>query len=84
MAGCVSSERILLKLDEYLNKNDYVSAERHLRYWLSEASANRDLRTELLVRNELMGLLRKLSRKSEAIECAESTLALIEKEGISS
>ena len=84
MAGCVSSERILLKLDEYLNKNDYVSAERHLRYWLSEASANRDLRTELLVRNELMGLLRKLSRKSEAIECAESTLALIEKESISS
>jgi tetratricopeptide (TPR) repeat protein len=84
MAGCVSSERILSKLDEYLNKNDYVSAERHLRYWLSEASENRDLRTELLIRNELMGLMRKLSRKSEAIECAENTLALIEKEGISS
>lgn len=82
MAGCISVERILSRLDEYLNKNDYVSAERHLRYWLSEASESRDLRTELTVRNELMGLMRKLSRKSEAIECVEATLALIEKEGI--
>ena len=74
MNGCISIDRILEKLDEYLHKNDYVSAERHLKYWLEEATSNNDLKTELLIRNELMGLYRKLCKRQEAIECA--TLAL--------
>ena len=80
--GCVSVERILSKLDEYLNKNDYNSAERHLVYWLSEAENGCDVRTELLVRNELMGLYRKLGRESKAIECVSAALDKIEKLGI--
>jgi hypothetical protein len=40
--GRFSSERILSKLDEYLNKNDYSSAERHLKYWLTEAEQTGD------------------------------------------
>ncbi len=28
MNGCISVDRILNKLDEYLNKNDYASAEK--------------------------------------------------------
>ena len=82
MAGCISVERILSKLDEYLNKNDYVSAERHLRYWLAEAVGGCDVRTELLIRNELMGLMRKLSRRDDALECVDAALSLIEREGI--
>lgn len=76
--GCISIDRILSKLDEYLHKNDYLSAERHLVYWLGEAGGAGDYRTELLVRNELMGLYRKLGREAEAISCAEAALSLVE------
>ncbi len=76
--GCISSERILEKLDEYLNKNDYDSAERHLLYWLTEAETNSDYRTLLLMSNELMGLYRKLGKRDEAIGFAEKALAKIE------
>ncbi len=81
--GCISIDRILSKLDEHLHKNDYPAAERHLCYWLSEAEANGDVRTELLVRNELMGLYRKLGREREAIGCAETALQKIDALGIS-
>ena len=80
--GCISSERILEKLDEYLNKNDYSSAERHLLYWLSEAEANSDHRTLILMANELMGLYRKLGRREEAISFAEKALTKTEELGI--
>ena len=30
------------KLDSLLERNDYEAAERHLRYWLSEADASDD------------------------------------------
>lgn len=82
MGGCVSIDRILSKLDEYLHKNDYQSAERHLTYWLTESNGAGDLRTELLVRNELMGLYRKLGRESEAISCAKAALELVDAHGI--
>ena len=29
--------RMIEKLDSYLNQNDYDAAERHLKYWLTEA-----------------------------------------------
>ena len=76
------SERILEKLDEYLGKNDYASAEKHLLYWLSEAQVNDDARTTLLVCNELMGLCRKLSRRDDALYYAEAALCQIDKMGI--
>jgi len=72
--GCISVDRILDKLDGYLNKNDYDSAERHLLYWLSEAQGGGDARTELLIRNELMGLYRKLGKKQQAIDVAEAAV----------
>lgn len=81
--GRISSERILTRLDEFLHKNDYASAERHLLYWLAEAENDNDTRTELLVCNELMGLYRKLSRESEALSCVKRALEKIEKEKIS-
>lgn len=78
----LSNERILSKLDDYLNKNDYDGAERHLLYWLAEAETSGDHRTELLVRNELMGLYRKRGKKEEALACVEAALAHIEALGI--
>lgn len=72
--GCISVDRILDRLDGYLNKNDYNSAERHLLYWLSEAQGGGDARTELLIRNELMGLYRKLGKKQQAIDVAQAAV----------
>ncbi len=72
--GCISIDRILEKLDAHLHANDYISAEKHLKYWLDEARLVRDGRTELFLLNELMGLYRKTGRRNEAIECAEKAL----------
>lgn len=83
MAGCIALDRILGKLDEYLHRNDYTAAERHLRFWLEETQAAGDPSTELTVRNELMGLYRKLGRREQAVEIAHSALQRIEQLGIS-
>ncbi len=75
-------DRILSKLDEHLHKNDYVSAERHLVYWLNEATKAGDVRAELPICNELMGLYRKLGREDDAIGCAERALSVVDTNGI--
>ncbi len=77
------TERILSKLDEYLHHNDYTSAEKHLLYWLSEAKTADDGRAELLIRNELMGLYRKLGRGEEAIQEAEAAMRKIDAMNVS-
>lgn len=74
----ISTQRVLIKLDEYLSKNDYSSAERHLLYWLSEAESSSDHRAELLIRNELMGLYRKLGKRDEALDCVVKALNKID------
>ena len=78
----ISVEKIINKLDGYLHKNDYGSAERHLVYWLSEAEATSDLRLRLTVLNELMGLYRKLGKKESALQTAEDALETVDKLGI--
>lgn len=82
MRESISVDRVLSKLDGYFAKNDYASAEAHLAYWLAEAKANGDVRAELLIENELMGLMRKLGREAEAMAALGSALELIEREGI--
>lgn len=81
--GNISIDRILGKLDEYLHKNDYISAEKHLLYWLLEAENNNDSRAEILVRNELMGLYRKIGKRNEALECVDAALKKVESMKIS-
>jgi len=83
MKGCISVERILAKLDEHLYKNDYVAAERHLLYWLTEATAAKDYHTELLMQNELMGLYRKTGKKEQALSAADTARTRIAELGIS-
>ena len=77
-----SVDRILSKLDDYLHKNDYVSAERHLKYWLDEATKAGDVRAELPICNELMGLYRKLGREDDAVCCAERALSVVNTKGL--
>lgn len=73
----ISISRVLERLDAYLAKNDYESAEAHLLYWLSEALSLGDFRSELPIRNELMGLYRKLGNRESALEMVDSALDLI-------
>lgn len=74
--------RVISKLDEHLNRNDYASAERHLKYWLGEAELLRDKRGKLTVLNECIGLYRKLSREEESLSSAEAALALAKELGL--
>lgn len=74
----IPTQRVLEKLDEYLGRNDYDSAERHLLYWLDEAKDGRDKHGMLTVENELMGLYRKTNRKEKALESVRKALDLID------
>ena len=80
--GCISISRILERLDELLGKNDYAAAERHLLYWLAESSGACDGRTELLIRNELMGLYRKLGREADALAAVDAATKKIDELGV--
>lgn len=74
----IPTQRVLEKLDEHLGRNDYDSAERHLLYWLDEATDGRDKHGMLTVENELMGLYRKTNRKENALESVRKALDLID------
>ena len=70
--------RVLKKLDEHFARNDYEAAQRHLSFWLSEADYGNDREGELIIRNEMMGLYRKLSKKPQAYEALEKAVELTE------
>ena len=74
----VPIRRIIQKLDEHLSYNDYISGERHLLYWLGEATDGNDKRGMLTIYNELMGIYRKTNRKEEALESLSEALKLVE------
>ena len=73
----VPQQRILNKLDDYMSHRDYEGAERHLLYWQKEAEQGRDLRGQLLVCNELIGLYRKAGSRENALRYAEHALELL-------
>ena len=73
----MNTDRILSKLDEYFQKNDYVGAERHLKYWLDEAKSLDDQRSVLLICNELIGLSRKTIQETKTFEYTEQALNIL-------
>ena len=74
--------RIIEKLDSYLNKNDYSSAERHLNYWLEEAEREKDLHGKLTILNEQIGLYRKVNKREECLKTISDTLELADSLGL--
>ena len=74
--------RIMDKLREYEDRNDWPAAERHLKYWLEEAEACRDERGQLTLNNELMGFYRKQGDREKAFAHAEKAVGLVEKLGM--
>lgn len=73
----MDTKRILEKLDSYFAANDYSGAERHLKYWLSEAETLNDTRSSLLLCNELVGLSRKTSQQEQALKYSKAALAAL-------
>lgn len=73
----VPQQRIIDKMNEYMSRRDYNGAQRHLRYWLEEAKLGKDLRGELMLRNELVGHYRKTAQKEPAMESAERAIELL-------
>lgn len=69
-------DRVIEKEDEYLSKNDFPAAERHLLYWRQEALAFRDERGLMAVENELMGIYRKTGKEKEALQHVQNALEL--------
>ncbi len=74
----VPIQRVIEKLDSYFSRNDLDGAERHLLYWLQEAEQGNDRRGELAVRDELLGLYRKIGKRDEAMESIERCRMLID------
>ena len=74
----VPQQRIIEKMNEYMSRRDYSGAQRHLLYWLEEAELGRDLRGQLMLRNELIGHYRKTGQKEPAMESAEKAIELLE------
>ena len=70
--------RIVEKLDEYLAREDWTGAERHLNYWLADAQACRDRKGMLAIEGERMGLFRKRGREADAMKAVEHALELIQ------
>lgn len=74
--------RLLNKLDSYLHKNDYVKAEEYLLACLQDSVKSEDYVTEILLRNELMGLYRKVGKRDEALLTVEEVLNKIREKGV--
>ena len=78
----IPAGRIMDRLREYEDRNDWPAVERHLKYWLAEAEAGRDERGQLMLHNELMGYYRKQGNRDAALEHAEKAVKLVEKLGM--
>ena len=73
----IPTGRVISKLDEYFSRNDYDGAKRHLLYWLSESQTEGDIDGEFTVRNELMGLYRKIGDMETALTHTNAVLELV-------
>lgn len=75
-------EKILNTLDSFIHKNDYASAEEYLLSCLKTSIAENDGATEILLRNELMGLYRKVGKENEALSTVDAVLKRIDEMGV--
>ncbi len=73
----IPQRRIQEKLDEYMEKQDFPGAERHLLYWQEEARQGHDLRGQLLVSNEQIGFYRKTGDREKTMAACEEALRLL-------
>ena len=78
----ISISRVLERLDGLLMRNDYLSAEAHLIYWLKEATAQNDISAQFAFANELIGIYRKTLQEKKTADICKFVLLLCENERI--
>ena len=78
----IDAQRVIDKLEEYYDKNDYEGAERHIKYWMQEAENGRDRRGMLVMVNEFMGLYRKTDRREDGVYYARRGVDMIDELGL--
>ena len=69
-------QRVAEKLDEYMGRQDFAAARRHLTYWLAEAESCGDRRGMFGLHSEWMGFSRKMGEGEEAISHAKAAMEL--------
>lgn len=74
--------RVIETLDRDYAKNDLESAKRHITYWRREAEKLGDLRSELSLCNEEIGLCRRTNDKDAALASIDRACILIERVGM--
>ncbi|MBR5060348.1 MAG: tetratricopeptide repeat protein [Clostridia bacterium] len=82
-ASKIPMQRIVAKLDEYIEARDVRGAERLLAYWTGEAEEQGDLGGLLSLYNEKMGLMRNNARYEEAKAAAEAALDILKRQDFS-
>ena len=70
-------QRIMEKLDEFADREDYDGLEKLLLYWYGEAEMSGDGRGLLLVCNELTGHYRKSGDQEKAFRYADQSVKLL-------
>ncbi len=75
-------DRIIARLDSLLDREDTAAAEKHLKYWLDEATQNGDKAGEATVAQEIAGLLRRSGRAAAAVEYALRAVDAINAAGL--
>ena len=74
--------RVIETLDRDYAKNDLESAKRHIAYWRCEANKLGDLRSELSLCNEEIGLCRRTNDRNAAFSSIDRAYVLIERLGV--
>lgn len=64
-------------MDDLFAHHDLKGAERLLDYWLAEALAAKDKRSEIQIRNEQLGLFRRTDNKQKGLATAQALLPLL-------
>ncbi len=77
----IPMDRVLEKLDSYLETKQLGRAKSHLLYWLEEARTNADEAGEIVLLGELMGYCRKNGEMKEAVSYAECAISRVTKYG---
>lgn len=73
----ISTDRVLSKLDDYFSRNDYNGAERHLKYWFDESVTLNDVKAQILICNELIGISRKIRKEEQTFYYTEKALSIL-------
>lgn len=76
--GTIPVDRIMAKLDDYLDHNEPDFAQSHLEYWRNEAIALKDKRGELTILSEMMGLYRKRNNEEKGLEAVKTGVRYVE------